>query len=65
MKKIIDLTGHPRQSHFEYFNSLAFPYMGLTVNVDVTNAIRFAKEQGFCTNIGKTFTLGADNYPIR
>lgn len=46
MKKIIDLTGHPRQSHFEYFNSLAFPYMGLTVNVDVTNAIRFAKEQG-------------------
>lgn len=46
MKKIIDLTGHPRQSHFEYFNSLAFPYMGLTVNADVTNVIRFTKEQG-------------------
>ena len=46
MKKIIDMNGHPRQSHFEYFNNMAFPYMGLTVNVDVTNVIRFAKEQG-------------------
>lgn len=46
MKKIIDMNGHPRQTHYEYFGSLAFPYMGLTMNVDVTNAIRFAKEQG-------------------
>ncbi len=46
MKKIIDLENHPRKSHFEYFGSLAYPYMGMTANVDVTNAIRFAKEQG-------------------
>ena len=46
MKKIIDLENHPRRSHFEYFGSLAYPYMGMTANVDVTNAIRFAREQG-------------------
>ena len=45
MKKIIDLENHPRRTHFRYFNSLAFPYMGLTANVDVTNAIRFAKDR--------------------
>ena len=43
MKKIISLENHPRRTHFEYFNSLAFPYMGMTAEVDVTNPIRFAK----------------------
>lgn len=46
MKKIIDLETYPRKSHFEYFGSLAFPYIGLTANVDVTNALRRAKELG-------------------
>ena len=47
MRKIIDLETYPRRSHFEYFGRMAFPYVGLTANVDVTNLIRFAKEQGF------------------
>ena len=46
MKRIIDLETYPRRSHFEYFSSPAFPYMALTANVDVTNALRFAKAQG-------------------
>ena len=25
--KIIDMDNYPRRSHFEYFNSLAYPYM--------------------------------------
>lgn len=49
MKKIIDLTNHPRRSHFAYFGSLAYPYMGLTANVDVTNLLRFAREKGGST----------------
>lgn len=49
MRKIINLENHPRRSHFEYFGSLAYPYMGLTANVDVTNLIRFAKEKGGST----------------
>ena len=46
MKRINDLETHPRRTHFEYFGSLAFPYMGMTANVDVTNALRLAKELG-------------------
>lgn len=46
MKKIIDLETYPRRSHFEYFGAMAFPYVGLTANVDVTNLIRFAKAHG-------------------
>lgn len=46
MRKIIDLNTYPRRSHFEYFNSLAFPYIGMTANVDVTNIIHFAKAHG-------------------
>ena len=46
MKKYIDMETYPRKSHFEYFSSLAYPYVGFTANVDVTNPIRFAKEKG-------------------
>ena len=45
MKTYIDLNTYPRRSHFDYFRSLAFPYVGLTANVDVTNLIRYAKER--------------------
>ena len=43
MKRIIDLETYPRRSHFDYFRNMAFPYVGLTANVDVTNLLRFAK----------------------
>ena len=46
MKKIIDMSTYPRRSHFEYFGAMAFPYVGLTANVEVTNLIRFAKMRG-------------------
>lgn len=49
MKKIIDLATYPRRSHFEYFGAMAFPYVGLTANVNVTNLIRFAKIHGGST----------------
>lgn len=46
MKKYIDLNTYPRRSHFEYFRTLAYPYVGFTANVDVTNLLSFAKQQG-------------------
>lgn len=46
MRRIIDLETYPRRSHFEYFGAMAFPYVGLTANVDVTNLIRYAKARG-------------------
>ena len=45
MKRYIDMNTYPRRSHFDYFRALAFPYVGLTANVDVTNLIRYAKER--------------------
>jgi chloramphenicol O-acetyltransferase type A len=44
--KIIDLENYPRRSHFEFFNAMAYPYVGLTANVDVTKLLAFAKEKG-------------------
>lgn len=44
--KIIDLENFPRRSHYEFFKSYAYPYMGMTANVDVTNLIAAAKERG-------------------
>ena len=46
MRKIIDLETYPRRSHFEYFGAMAYPYLGLTANVDVTGLLRFAKAHG-------------------
>ena len=47
--KIIDMETYPRRSHFEYFGSLAYPYMGISANVDVTNILAAAKELGGST----------------
>ena len=44
--KIIDLETFPRRSHYEFFKSYAYPYMGMSVNVDVTNLIAAAKSLG-------------------
>ena len=34
--KCVDMDAYKRKEHFEYFNSLAYPYVGVTVNVDIT-----------------------------
>ena len=46
MKKIIDLETFPRRSHYEFFKSYAYPYMGMNANVDVTNLYNSAKKLG-------------------
>ena len=42
----IDLETFPRRSHYEFFKSYAYPYMGITANVDVTNLYNAAKSIG-------------------
>lgn len=32
----IDMERFPRREHFEYFSALAYPYVGVTVNVDIS-----------------------------
>ncbi len=44
--KYIDLETYPRRSHFEFFRSMAYPYVGMTANVDVTKLLEKAKALG-------------------
>ena len=44
--KIIDLENYPRRSHYEYFKSLAYPYVGITANAEVTKLVSYAKSCG-------------------
>lgn len=37
--RYLDMNSYKRKSHFEYFSGLAYPYMGATVNVDITSLI--------------------------
>lgn len=44
--RYIKLDDYPRRSHFEFFRQMAYPYVGLTANVDVTELIAKAKAIG-------------------
>lgn len=44
--KYIDLETYPRRSHYEFFKAMAYPYVGMTANVDVTNVLKAAKTHG-------------------
>lgn len=42
--RIIDMESYPRREHFNYFRSLANPFAGVTIEVDVTNMLRRCRE---------------------
>lgn len=42
--KYLDMASYNRLSHFEYFKSLAQPYVGVTVNVNITQLLATIKE---------------------
>ena len=42
----IDLASYPRRDHFAYFTSMAYPYVGLTADVDVTALSEFRARTG-------------------
>ena len=45
-KKRLDMEKYPRKEHFRYFIKMAYPYVGITVNVDITNWTKKRKEAG-------------------
>ncbi len=45
--KYIDMNSYSRKNHFEYFDKMAIPYVGVTVNVDITEFIKCIKENNF------------------
>jgi chloramphenicol O-acetyltransferase type A len=45
-KKKLDLDHWPRREHFHFFNSFEEPYHGVCIQLDCTDAYRFAKQRG-------------------
>ena len=43
--KYVNMDAYKRKEHFEYFSSLAYPYVGVTVNVDITEMLSKIKEK--------------------
>ena len=43
---VVDLSRDPRRAQFDYFRSLANPYVGVTVAVDVTQVLAWTKRTG-------------------
>ncbi len=43
--KIIDKETWERRAHFEYFNSLDYPYIDITGNIDITDLYKTIKER--------------------
>lgn len=41
--RYLNMETYKRKDHFLYFNSLAFPYVGLTANVDITELLQKIK----------------------
>ncbi|HML37894.1 MAG TPA: CatA-like O-acetyltransferase [Bacillota bacterium] len=42
----LDLKNYGRLQHFEYFKSMAYPYVGITCNVDITEFHEWIKVNG-------------------
>lgn len=38
--RIIDMSASPRRAHYEYFRSMAYPYVGITANVDISRLMK-------------------------
>ena len=45
--RYIDMEAYKRKEHFEYFKSLAYPYVGVTVNVDITEFLEMVRAKVF------------------
>ena len=63
--RIIDMENYPRKAHFDYFRSLAYPYVGVTAHVDVTALADFCKARGvsFYLTFMHAAALAADSIP--
>lgn len=61
----IDMETYPRRAHFDYFRSMTNPYLGVTVNVDVTELVQFCKREAcsFYLAMIRLAALAADGVP--
>ena len=63
--KRIDLDTYPRRDHFNHFCAMAYPYAGVTVDVDVTDLLAQCREKGysFYLMVLHAVALAADEVP--
>ena len=63
--KRIDMADFPRRDHFNHFVGMAYPYVGVTVDVDVTDLLAFCREKGhsFYLLVLHAVALAADEVP--
>ena len=61
----IDMTQYPRKAHFDYFRTMTNPYVGVTVQVDVTDLVAFCKRErcSFYLTMIHLSALAADGVP--
>ena len=61
----LDMDHYARKAHFDYFRSLSYPYVGVTVSVDVTDALDFSRKQkkSFYLTFLHAAALAADGVP--
>lgn len=45
--RVIEMGAYARRDHFEYFKDMAYPYVGVTVNVDITDFHRKTAEEKY------------------
>ncbi len=63
--KHIDLADYPRRDHFNLYLGMAYPYAGVTVEVDVTDLLALckAKKISFYLMVLHAVALAADEVP--
>ena len=63
--KRIDMADFPRREHFRHFSGMAYPYVGVTVDVDVTDLLAFCREKkySFYLMVLHAAALAADEIP--
>ncbi|MBQ4580829.1 MAG: hypothetical protein IJA83_09250 [Clostridia bacterium] len=63
--KRINMADCPRREHFRHFAGMAYPYVGVTVDVDVTDLLAFCREKkySFYLMVLHAAALAADEIP--
>ncbi|MBQ6478944.1 MAG: hypothetical protein IJI44_06210 [Erysipelotrichaceae bacterium] len=63
--KILDMDTYVRREHFKYFRSLSYPYVGTSVDVDVTDLLDYCRKHdcSFYLLFMHAAALAADEAP--
>ena len=63
--KRIDMATYPRRAHFELYTGMSYPYVGMTVEVDVADLLAFCKARklSFYVMMIHAVALAADEVP--